>query len=49
MSTAAQIAANQANAKLSTGPRTLEGKASVSQSQWSDQPPIRSCAGYAAN
>ncbi len=31
MSTAAQIAANQANAKLSTGPRTLEGKASVSQ------------------
>jgi hypothetical protein len=29
MSTAAQIAANQANAKLSTGPRTPEGKAIV--------------------
>jgi hypothetical protein len=31
MSTAAQIAANQANAKLSTGPRTPEGKAAVAK------------------
>jgi hypothetical protein len=31
MSTAAQTAANRANAQLSTGPRTLEGKARVSQ------------------
>jgi hypothetical protein len=31
MSTAAQIAANQANAQLSTGPRTPEGKAAVSK------------------
>ena len=31
MSTAAQITANQANAQLSTGPRSLEGRARVSQ------------------
>jgi hypothetical protein len=31
MATAAQIAANQANAQLSTGPKTAEGKARVSQ------------------
>ena len=31
MSSAAQTAANRANAQLSTGPRTLEGKARVSQ------------------
>ena len=31
MSSAAQVAANQANAQLSTGPKTTEGKASSSR------------------
>jgi len=34
MSTVAQIAANQANSQLSTGPRTIEGKATVSQNNF---------------
>jgi hypothetical protein len=34
MSTANQIAANQANAQLSTGPKTETGKAASSQNSW---------------
>jgi hypothetical protein len=34
MSTATQIAANQANAQLSTGPKTETGKAASSQNGW---------------
>jgi len=34
MSTTAQIVANQANAKLSTGPKTEEGKAAASQNNF---------------
>ena len=34
MSTAAQLAANQANAQLSTGPKTEEGKAASSQNNF---------------
>ncbi len=34
MSTAAQIAANQANAKLSTGPKTKEGKTASAQNNF---------------
>ncbi len=30
----ARLAANRANAQLSTGPRSLEGKAAVSQNRW---------------
>jgi hypothetical protein len=34
MSTAAQITANRANAQLSTGPRSVEGKAASSRNAW---------------
>jgi hypothetical protein len=34
MATERQIAANRINAGLSTGPRTVEGKSTVSRNAW---------------